>query len=154
MFGSNSNSEYLYYAAVAAGICHGPIAGVAKMWKDKDLTHLTNVQLSADCTLGIDPQSPWTFLETNHPTQALNYNGIAYFRSPQMALDSGANLPNLSFEIYGIGINQINSSQQTVTNTASVVNPIWFNPTQGSWNGSAWVAEQFGGFYYLELNPT
>jgi len=154
MFGSNSNSEYLYYAAVAAGICHGPIAGVAKMWKDKDLTHLTNVQLSADCTLGIDPQSPWTFLETNHPTQALNYNGIAYFRSPQMALDSGACLPNLSFEIYGIGINQINSSQQTVTNTASVVNPIWFNPTQGSWNGSAWVAEQFGGFYYLELNPT
>lgn len=51
---------------------------------------------------GQRPQTPWSYLTSNHPGQDLGYNGIAYVASSAMDLGSSGALPNLSYEILGI----------------------------------------------------
>lgn len=149
---SNGSGTYVYHAAVAAALCHGPIAGIGQVWVDKDVKTLLN--LNAAVNMGTNPQTPWAWLTTHKPAQALNYNGLAYVYSPSMLLDSNATLGNMNFEVYGIGMIKSGSAAQTITNYASVVNSQWFNPTQGSYSNKTWIAQKFGAYYYLELNPT
>jgi hypothetical protein len=66
---------------------------------------------------GSDNASPWGYLSTNHPTQALNYKGFSYTASPDLALGSSPDTPNFSFELYGmfpawpnLGIDDANSA--------------------------------------------
>lgn len=59
-------------------------------------------QLALTLFLGSRPQSPWSYLTSNHPGQDLGYNGLAYLANSAMDLGSSGSLPNYSYEILGI----------------------------------------------------
>jgi hypothetical protein len=95
-----SNTTYTYTTGVIFGLCEGPINGVAQLWSGKDVT--TTGKLGLSVFDGTYPQTPWTYLTTNHPTQALGYQGTAYCASAALDLGGSASLPNLSFEVQGL----------------------------------------------------
>lgn len=51
---------------------------------------------------GAQGQSPWSYLTTNHPDQAIGYSEISYVANSVFDLGSSGLVPNLSFEIAGI----------------------------------------------------
>lgn len=66
-------------------------------------------KLSLTLFLGSRPQTPWSYLTSQHPGQDLGYNGIAYVAASAMDLGESGTLPNLSFEVlsavtFGAGI--------------------------------------------------
>ncbi|MBF0399691.1 MAG: hypothetical protein HQL90_02870 [Magnetococcales bacterium] len=46
-------------------------------------------------------QTPWTYLTSKHPEQALHYRGTAYAAALDWQLGSGTALPNLNFDVIG-----------------------------------------------------
>lgn len=48
---------------------------------------------------GTYPQSVWSYLTSNHPTEAIGYPGIAYVAAPAYQLGSDTSLPNTSLEV-------------------------------------------------------
>lgn len=98
--GGGGVAGYSYTAAMIAGLANGPIAGIGSVWNNKDRVTLENLNMIVK--LGLMTQTPWGYVETKHPTEALNYPGLAYVATPEIALGrSSAELPNLSFEVYG-----------------------------------------------------
>ena len=84
--------------------------------------------LSLTLFTGQRPQTPWTYLTSNHPGQDLGYNGIAYVASSAMDLgDSGA-LPNLSYEVLGI---MPFGSGISDAEPGSIINDLVTNPFYG-----------------------
>ncbi|HEY2170329.1 MAG TPA: phage tail protein, partial [Candidatus Angelobacter sp.] len=66
-------------------------------------------KLSLTLFTGSRPQTPWSYLTSQHPGQDLGYNGIAYVAASAMDLGESGTLPNLSFEVlsavtFGAGI--------------------------------------------------
>lgn len=99
--GSQSGSvTYTYSAYVAIGICAGPIDSVLEVF---DQRGGTNTLVSYNMTLfaGGYAQSPWGYLTTNFPTQALNYRGLAYAAFAPISLGSSSDMPNLTFHVKG-----------------------------------------------------
>lgn len=59
-------------------------------------------QLALTLFIGSRPQTPWSYLTSNHPGQDLGYNGVAYVASAQMDLGTSGSLPNYSYEVLGL----------------------------------------------------
>jgi hypothetical protein len=98
-FGGSATS-YTYTASIQLGLCEGPITGIGTCWQDQG-TAVSFSSLGFSLFTGTDPQSPWSYLVTAHPTQALSYNGVSYLAAANYNLGSSASLPNHSFEIKG-----------------------------------------------------
>lgn len=95
--GGNTGVTYTYTAAVAMAICEGPVTSILSAWNNKTLVTLASLNLTA--FLGSYSQSAWGYLTSLHPTDALNFRGLAYAAAGPMDLGDSANLPNLSFEV-------------------------------------------------------
>ena len=97
--GSDGTTTYTYSAAVALGLCEGPIAGIGTVWAAKTETSLAALGLGLfDGAYG---QAPWSYLSSVHPDQALGYSGTAYVAGAGYQLDDGAQLPNHNMEVAG-----------------------------------------------------
>jgi len=96
---SGGTTTYTYSAAVALGICEGPIAGIGAVWASKTETSLAALGLGLFD--GGYAQAPWSYLSSLHPTEALGYSGTAYAAGAGYQLDSNAQLPNHNFEVEG-----------------------------------------------------
>lgn len=107
-------TKYTYQAAVAMAVSDGPIYGITRAWRDKDVYQMTshpNIALnwvtlpaaSMDGAIfgGNDGQSPWSYLTSKHPGQDLPYNRLAYVGAAPIALDESAALQNHNFEVMG-----------------------------------------------------
>lgn len=55
---------YTYATSFVYALCEGEIAGIGKVWKDKNQT--TAAGLGMTVGTGAYPQAPWGYLETNH----------------------------------------------------------------------------------------
>ncbi|MDB5405683.1 MAG: hypothetical protein JWL84_595, partial [Rhodospirillales bacterium] len=97
--GGSGSITYTYQAYLAVAVGEGPIIGLGTVWQDKSVT--TAAALNFSVFTGTYPQTPWGYLETNHPERALGYNGIAYAAAGPFDLGTNANLPNLNFEVFG-----------------------------------------------------
>lgn len=95
---SKSGSNYTYSAAVIIGLCQGP-ASVLQLWDSSSSGSLSSKSLTAFA--GDNSQTPWGYLTSMHPDQALGYRGLAYVAAGPMDLGSSAALPNLTFEVLG-----------------------------------------------------
>ncbi len=95
----SSNTSYTYTAGMIIGLCTGSIAGVGKVWQDKDTTTLT--ALGFTLKTGALRQAAWSHLTANYPDKAVTYSGIAYVANNAFDLGSSPNSPNLSFEVLG-----------------------------------------------------
>ncbi len=105
--GGGGTSGYTYSTSVSLGLCEGPIVGIGNVYIDKNVT--TAAAQGFTTFLGTYPQTPWTYLTTNHPTEALGYNGISHMDVAALSLGNSANLPNHNFEIRGIYSNSVGS---------------------------------------------
>lgn len=97
--GGMSSTTYTYTSAMAIGLCAGVIGGISRVWSNKDKTSIGALGLTV--FTGAMPQTPWAYLTSNHPDDALGYSGLAYVATAAMDLGDSGNLPNLSFEVIG-----------------------------------------------------
>ena len=101
--GQSVSETYSYKAAIMLGVARGPIAGVRRVWRDKNRfvdgasTALSQAGLSL--ATGTDSQSPWGYLSTAAPSESLNYPGLAYAYASSYQLTDSAGLMNHTFEV-------------------------------------------------------
>lgn len=95
--GGVTSTSYTYSAAFAMALAGVQVSSIPRVWSGKEKTTLT--ALGFDLMTGADGQSPWSYLTSKHPTQALNYPGIAYVGAGNFQLGSSSSLPNLGFEV-------------------------------------------------------
>ncbi len=93
------NTTYTYKAAVMIGLCEGPITGFGNIWGTDETTNY--VELGLTIFNGIHSQSRWGYLDTYHADQSIGYSNTAYVCNANYDLDSGANIPQRTFEVYG-----------------------------------------------------
>lgn len=97
--GGGGSTTYTYAAAVALGLCEGPINGIGTVWASQTETSLGALGLGL--IAGAYAQAPWSYLSSVHPGEALGYSGTAYAAGAGYQLDSSAQLPNHNFEVAG-----------------------------------------------------
>ena len=98
--GSSSQTSYTYTAAAIMGLCEGVIGSIGSIWAGKTKTDATTLGLSV--YTGTPSQTPFGFITTNHPGEALNYRRLAYVATGAYDLGDNASLPNHTFEIDGL----------------------------------------------------
>jgi hypothetical protein len=119
--GGVKTTTYSYFASVILGLCEGPIVSVPILYRDKEVT--TPTAAGMGIATGAIGQSPWSFMTTNHPTEALGYSGIAYAYVSNYGLSDSATLGNHSFEVkFTSGV-----SPSTDENPAVILNDIFYN---------------------------
>ena len=90
-----------YTADVAMALCEGPIAGIGTCWVNNGQTESFG-DLGLTLFSGTDPQSPWGYLSSNYPDQALSYANTCYVAAAGYNLGTSASVPAISFEIKGL----------------------------------------------------
>lgn len=155
--GSATNTDYTYTASAILALCEGPIPGIGKVWKDKETSDLTTLNLTL--FTGTATQATWSFLtgysnSTNWAfdtgfgfynyavapsfvSQAINYSSTAYLATSSYDLGNSASVPNHNFEVQGFNIV---GGGNPDANPAAVVPDILSNAQYGVGFNSGWVA--------------
>jgi hypothetical protein len=117
--GGGSGTEYIYSASFILGVSQGTVKALRELWDGQTIISLTpgapySGSGSGKTAGGAGPptgpfpwggggfffpgalgQTPWTFLTTNYPTQAVPYNLMAILALENFNLGSGAQVPSL-----------------------------------------------------------
>ena len=100
--GGSKHTNITYTSSVAAAIalCEGPIAGIGKVWRDKEVYEYPNEKIELTLFNGEIAQAPWPYMLSKHPEKALPYSGLAYMAGV-VDLGERGSLPQYNFEVYG-----------------------------------------------------
>lgn len=100
--GGSKHTEitYTYTVACAIGLCEGPIQGIGKVWRGKEIYDYPNEKIELTAYLGQHGQQPWPYVISKHPEKALPYSGLAYMAGV-VDLGEQGSLPQFNFEIKG-----------------------------------------------------
>ena len=98
--GKQTNITYTYSVATIIGLCEGQIAGVGRIWKDKEVYNYPSEEVGLSLFDGASTQAPWSYVAQHHPNKSLPYNGLAYMAGVIDLGDSAA-MPTYNFEIKG-----------------------------------------------------
>lgn len=96
----HTNITYTYSVAAAIALCEGPIAGIGKVWRDKEVFDYPNEKIELTLFNGDVAQAPWPYMLSKHPDKALPYSGLAYMAGV-VDLGERGSLPQYNFEVYG-----------------------------------------------------
>lgn len=96
----HTNITYTYTVAAAIALCEGPIAGIGKVWRDKETYQYPNEKIELTLFNGEVAQTPWPYMLSKHPEKALPYSGLAYMAGV-VDLGERGSLPQYNFEVYG-----------------------------------------------------
>ena len=96
----HTNITYTYSVAAAIALCEGPIAGIGKVWRDKEVYQYPNEKIELTLFNGEIAQAPWPYMTSKHPEKALPYSGLAYMAGV-VDLGERGSLPQYNFEVYG-----------------------------------------------------
>jgi len=96
----HTNITYTYTVAAAIALCEGPIAGIGKVWRDKEIYQYPNEKIELTLFNGEAAQTPWPYMLSKHPDKALPYSGLAYMAGV-VDLGERGSLPQYNFEVYG-----------------------------------------------------
>lgn len=108
--GGGSQTYYTYSASFQLGLCWGEINDVIRVWKDQS-KETSYAALGFTLFKGTNPQAPWGYLTTNHPSEALGYSRIAHLDVPNYDLGQTNQLGQHSFEVKALLWNtQVNGS--------------------------------------------
>lgn len=91
---------YTYTVAVILALCEGPVSGIGKIWKDKNIYQYPNEELGLTLFSGTSDQKPWAYVSGKHPNKALPYSGLAYMAGVIDLGDAGS-MPQYNFEVKG-----------------------------------------------------
>src|SRR5579871_2045477 len=102
--GQSQPGSNVYFASFALGLAAGTIQGIGRVW-DTTGAPDTPPALGGNVSImtGASGQAPWSYLAAKHPDQALGYNGLAYVGVARLSLGDAGALPNLTFEVMGLG---------------------------------------------------
>ena len=81
---------YTYTVATIMALCEGPISGIGKIWKDKNLYTYPNEDIGLTLFPGTADQKPWAYVSGKHPNKALSYQNLAYMAGVIDLDDSGS----------------------------------------------------------------
>lgn len=98
-----TSTYYTYKVSVIFGLSEGGTGGtggVSRIFVNQQV--VTPAQFNFGVFYGNYTQTAWGYLTTNHPSQALNYRGVAYTTVFDDDLGNDPHLPNYNFECYGI----------------------------------------------------
>lgn len=100
--GGSKHTEitYTYTVAAAIGLCEGPIKGIGKVWRDKEVYQYPNEKIELTLFKGDYGQTPWPYMLSKHPDKAMPYSGLTYMAGVVDLGDRGS-LPQYNFEIQG-----------------------------------------------------
>lgn len=100
--GGSKHTEitYTYTVAAAIGLCEGPIKGIGKVWRDKEVYQYPNEKIELTLFKGDYGQTPWPYMLSKHPDKAMPYSGLAYMAGVVDLGDRGS-LPQYNFEVQG-----------------------------------------------------
>ena len=131
--------KYTYEAAVALGLCEGPIKGITKIWRDKE-KFLSPADLRLELAKGEHDQPVWPhLLQGKNLPQAVAYSDTAYLRSPNYQLTNSAQVYSHNFEVDGkLGY----SASIPDANPADILQDLLSNPNYGC----GFPAENLGDF--------
>lgn len=97
--GGKGGGQYTYTAAVILGLGFGVMDEILNCWAQGSTTTTTTLaDLGFTFTSGTAVQTPWSFVVTNYPAQALAYANIANLVNPNLDLGSSASVPDMGFE--------------------------------------------------------
>ncbi|MGM9583834.1 MAG: phage tail protein, partial [Phascolarctobacterium sp.] len=91
---------YTYTVAIIFALCEGAIAGINRVWIDKDIYYYPNDAIQLKLFDGSENQAPWSYNLSKHPEKALSYPGLAYMAGV-IDLGNNGSLPNFNFEVKG-----------------------------------------------------
>ena len=97
---SSTNITYTYTVAVILGLCEGPVTGIGKVWKNKEVYDYPDDNIQLTLFTGTQNQQPWSYVVGKHPERALAYEGLAYMAGV-IDLGDSASLPSYNFEVKG-----------------------------------------------------
>lgn len=126
----NTATSYTYSAAVAMGLCEGPIEGIGNVYVSKSLTTVAALGLTE--FNGSYGQPAWGYLITNFPLQAIGYSGIAYLATSAYALGTSAEMPNNNFEVQGFYSTSLSALSVPDADPSLVVADMLSNPHYGA----------------------
>lgn len=83
------------------GLGEGPIIGIGKLWvESKRYAEGTWEELTGwSCIVGARSQSPWSWLSTTYPDEALGYGGTALLVNSAVQSDSAGNVEAITAEV-------------------------------------------------------
>ncbi|WP_026762687.1 phage tail protein [Selenomonas artemidis] len=90
--------DYTYTVAVAIALCAGPIQGIGKVWRNKEVLNYPGEGLGLSLFDGRNGQEPWSYMKGKHPERALPYSGLAYLAGV-VDLGNSGSLPVYNFEV-------------------------------------------------------
>jgi hypothetical protein len=103
--GGGGNTTYDYKASFLFALGEGTLGSVITVYESKTAKTWATSNLSF--ASGVTTQSPWGYLTSKHPAQALAYAGTGYVYAAAYDLGTSAQLPNLSYEVTGLFPNAI-----------------------------------------------
>ncbi len=124
--GSSKVTSYTYSVAVLLGLCEGPIRSIGAVWVNQSQTTLAALGLTP--YYGTNSQTPFGFITTKYPSQALNYRYVAYLATSFYNLQTSGSLPTHRVEVEGFmggdqnaygsySVNMANVAEDFLTNT-------------------------------------
>lgn len=127
--GGGSSVSYTYSASFQLALCWGPITDVTHVWKDQS-KETSYSALGFSLFTGTTPQSPWGYLTSAHPTEALGYPGIAHLDVSNYDLGQSNGLAQHSFEVesllFGTAVNGVDADP------AQMIDDFLTNPAHGA----------------------
>jgi len=127
-----SNTTYTYTAAVMMAVAEGPISISGRVWVDKEV-HPDPGSIGFTTATGTISQTPWSYLLSRHPDQAVGYGSTAWVAHPELDLGSSATTRNHSFEVVGLCAGPTGDA-----NPADILMDMLTNPVHGGgWPSSA-----------------
>jgi hypothetical protein len=110
---------YTYSAAVILALGEGVMSEPLNVWGPSSTTTTTTLSaLGLSFTSGTASQTPWSYVTSNYPSQALSYMDTAYVASSNMNLGESASVPDYGFEM-----------QRLMGFTDTLTAAGWTNPT-------------------------
>ncbi len=119
--GGGKATGYTYSASLILGLGEGVMSSPLNVWGPSSTTTVTTLaKLGLAFMSGTSSQAVWSYLTSNHPSQALAYMDTAYVYGININLGSSASVPD-----YGFEIQRLNGFSDTLTA------PGWTNPSTG-----------------------
>lgn len=125
--GGGAGVTYTYSVTIDFGLAEGPCGFIGTVWQSKNVTNLAALGLSF--FPGTYPQSPWSFMSTNHAAKAIGYNGLAHVAGAGYDLGNSAQLPQHTFELHAVLSTSI--AGQIDADPSQVVPDFLTNPDYG-----------------------
>jgi len=99
--GGNDSTTYTYSSSFQLALCEGPVTKLGTIWKGSGTLSLSDI--NGTFKAGAAGQTPWSHLSGSPVTSdALSYPYVAWVACLNIKLGSSPNIPNLTFEVYGM----------------------------------------------------